>query len=225
MKREYGTNENKRNKRIWFWGFGNMCWRRGGGNHQHLKPKTKNLLRLFHLISFVSFSLFILLTAVSCDSNKNTARPSITTKPVSTPTSGKSKRLIKKEGWKVPGLAVAKVIFPPRVLPAASNEQAKVYSSWLRPYTGNADPVTLRNFLSEEERNKLGITAFKLPVTTIIKYDLGDRPFCYVVKYHATYTMEGLHYYDEDGDNRFELVETGTASTEFIPRIPGWMQH
>src|SRR5215510_8797256 len=73
MKRE--TNENKRNLAF---------------------------IRLFRLFAFISSSLFILLTAVSCNSNKNAARPTIVAKPVSTP--APVKRLIKNEGWKVPGI-------------------------------------------------------------------------------------------------------------------------
>ena len=38
---------------------------------------------------------------------------------------------------------------------------------------------------------------------TIVKYDLGGSPFCYVVKYRSTYAIEALHYYDEDGDKKF----------------------
>ena len=85
-------------------------------------------------------------------------------------------------------------------------------------------PVTLMGYMSEEELKELGITTKNPMVVTIVKYDAGDRPFCYVVKYRSTYTMEGLHFYDEDGDKKFELLETGTALPTFTPRIPGWAQ-
>lgn len=163
----------------------------------------------------------MLFTSASCKSSgyQNAAQPAIAVaKPNPVPATGK--RLIKEEGWKIPGLAVAKEYRPAILLQAASNETVKVYSSWLSPQSGAGSPVTLRDFLSEQELKDLGITAKKLRVMTIVKYDLGDRPFCYVIKYRAIYTMEGLHYYDEDGDSRFELVETGTASAEFTPRLP-----
>jgi hypothetical protein len=169
-----------------------------------------------HSIVFVL--LTVLFTGSGCKSSsyQNAAEQVSAAKP--SPTS--SRRLIKEGGWKIPGLAVAKEIRPPGLLQAASNEKVKVYSSWLRPISNPAAPVTLTNFLSEQELKEMGITAKKLPVLAIVKYDLGDRPFCYVVKYRSTYTVDGLHYYDEDGDKNFELVETGTTSTEFIPRIP-----
>jgi hypothetical protein len=173
---------------------------------------------LHHTISFVFLTM--LFTGASCKSSsyQNVAKPANAAKPSPVPTTGK--RLIKEEGWKIPGLAVAKEYRPASLLQAASNETVKVYSSWLSPQPGTGSPVTLRDFLSEQELIDLGIYAKKLRVMTIVKYDLGDRPFCYVIKYRAIYTMEGLHYYDEDGDSRFELVETGTASAEFTPRLP-----
>jgi hypothetical protein len=165
---------------------------------------------------------FVLLTAIltgaGCknDSYQNAAQQVSAAKTNPTP----SRRLIKEGGWKIPGLAVAKEGRPPSLLQAASNEKVKVYSSWLSPISGAGAPVTLRNYLSDQELEELGITAKKLHVLTIVKYGMGDRPFCYVVKYRSTYTVDALHYYDEDGDKNFELVETGTTSTEFIPRIP-----
>jgi hypothetical protein len=132
--------------------------------------------------------------------------------------------LTKEGGWKIPGLAIAKEFRPPTLLPSAGNESIKVYASSLRPPFGPPGPATLKDYLSDEELKELRITTNKPMVMTIVKYDQGDRPFCYVVKYRSTYTMEGLHYYDEDGDKNFELLETGTALPQFIPRIPSWVQ-
>jgi hypothetical protein len=218
MKKEHETNEERQNKRKRFCKLGFWC------RVRTRSPKTKKPIHLFRQFSLISCSLFILLTAGACKSgsNRSTAQPAIAAQPA--PTRPPVKRLIKKAGWKIPGLAVAKEIYSPRVVPAASNERVKVYSTWYRPRTGDAGPVSLNDFLSDQERAELGITPTRLHVKGIVKYDFGDRPFCYVIKYRATYTIEGLHYYDEDGDNRFELVETGTASSEYIPRIPSWTQ-
>jgi hypothetical protein len=159
-----------------------------------------------------------LLAFAGC--NRNTARPANAAKPNPTP----SKRLIKEGGWKIPGYTIAKEFISPRLLQSSGNEPVKIYSSWLSTVRKNASPVTLRDYLSEQEIKELNIIGKKLHVMTIVKYDNGDLPFCYVVKYRSTYTMEALHYYDEDGDKRFELVETGTASQGFIPRIPSWLK-
>jgi hypothetical protein len=172
--------------------------------------------RLHHTVSFVLLTVLFISSSCKNSSYQNAAQPVSAAKPSPTP----ARRLIKEGGWKIPGLAVAKEIRPPILLQAASTEKVKVHSSWLSPMSGAATPVTLRNFLSEQELQELGITSKKLHLMTIVKYDLGERPFCYVVKYRAKYTIDALHYYDEDGDKNFELVETGTASTEFIPRIP-----
>jgi hypothetical protein len=172
--------------------------------------------QLHHTVSFVLLTALLIGAGCKNNSYQNAAQQVSAAKP--SPTS--SRRLIKEGGWKIPGLAVAKEVRPTSLLQAASNEKIKIYSSWLNPISSATAPVTLRNFLSEEELKELGITARKLRVLTIVKYGLGDRPFCYVVKYRSTYTVDGLHYYDENGDGNFELVETGTASTEFIPRIP-----
>jgi hypothetical protein len=172
--------------------------------------------RLHHMLSLVLLTL--LFTGSSCKngSYQNAAQRVSAAKPSTTP----SRKLVKAGGWKIPGLSAAKEVRAPSLLQAASNEKVKIYSSWLSPPFGVAAPVTLRDYLSDQDLNDLGITAKKLHVMSIVKFDLGDRPFCYVVKYRSTYTIDALHYYDEDGDKNFELVETGTSSTEFIPRIP-----
>jgi hypothetical protein len=176
--------------------------------------------RVHRAIAIVT--LTALLTGASCKSgdNKIATQQASAAKPSPTP----SKRLTKKAGWEIPGLAEAKATMPPRSLPAAAN--AKIYSTWLKPQpkANSAGTPTLKNYLAEDELKELGITAKKLPVMAIVKYELGDRLFCYVIKYRSTYAIEALHYYDEDGDKNFELVETGTQSPEFVPRIPGWVQ-
>jgi hypothetical protein len=172
--------------------------------------------QLHHMISFALLTMLFTGSGCKSKSYQNAAQQASAAKP--SPAS--PRKMIKEGGWEIPGLAVAKEVRPPSLLQAASNEKIKVYSSWLNPVSNAAAPVTLRNFLSEQELKELGITAIKLRVMTIVKYDLVDHPFCYVVKYRSTYTVDALHYYDEDGDKNFELVETGTASTEFIPRIP-----
>jgi hypothetical protein len=176
--------------------------------------------QIHQMVSFVL--LTVLFTGSSCKSSsyKNAAQPVSAAKPSST----LSRKLIKAGGWKIPGLSAAKEVRPTSLLQAASNEKLKIYSSWLSPLSKDSAPVTLRDYLSEQDLKDLGITAKKLQVMSIVKYDLGDRPFCYVTKYRSTYTVDALHYYDEDGDKNFELVETGTASTEFIPRIPSTMK-
>jgi hypothetical protein len=178
------------------------------------------MYRFHHAVSVVL--LTALLAGAGCKSNNNklAAQQASAAKPSPTP----SKRLIKKAGWEIPGLAGAKETGPSRLRPAAGN--AKVYMSWLRPQpkANVAGPPTLGSYLAEAELKELGISAKKLQVLALVKYDIGDRPFCYVVKYRATYPVEALHYYDEDGDKSFELVETGTQSPEFVPRIPGWAQ-
>jgi hypothetical protein len=182
--------------------------------------------------------LTTLLAIAGCKSNSNNpaSQPASAAKPA--PSS--SRRLIKTGGWEIPGLSGAKEGRKPVFLPASGN--AKVYFTRLtpRPTSNDAEPSptvgvrriksasmpTLKNYLSEGELKELGITAKGLTITTIVKYDIGDnsRPFCYVVKYRSTYAVEALHYYDEDGDKRFELLETGTPAQVFVPRIPGWAQ-
>jgi hypothetical protein len=178
------------------------------------------MYRFHHTVSIVL--LTALLAGAGCKNNDNKLAAQQASAAKSSPTP--SKKLIKKAGWEIPSLAGAKATMPPRSLPAAGN--AKVYMTWLRPQpkANVVGPPTLRSYLAEEELKELGITAKKLPVMAIVKYELGDRPFCYVVKYRSTYAIEALHYYDEDGDKSFELVETGTQSPEFVPRIPGWAQ-
>jgi hypothetical protein len=178
----------------------------------------------YHLYQAIFVGLLIvLLTCASCKSvgGNNASSPASAAISSSTPSSSPSKRLIKEAGWRIPGIGAAKEFLKPTLLQAASSESVKVYSTWLRPQSSNnSGPVTLKEYLSDEELKELGVPEQRPQVMTIVKYDLGDRPFCYVVKYRATYTMEGLHYYDEDGDKLFELVERGTPSPDFIPRIP-----
>ena len=180
------------------------------------------MYRLHHAVSVVL--LMALLAGAGCKSNNNklAAQGASAANPSPTP----SKRLIKKAGWEIPGLAVANVNIPPKPLPAAGN--VKIYSTLLKPQVQPkakfADLPNLKRYLAEAELKELGITAKSPAIMAIVKYELGDRPFCYVVKYRSTYAIEALHYYDEDGDKLFELVETGTQSPEFVPRIPVWAQ-
>jgi hypothetical protein len=168
----------------------------------------------------------ILLTGMfagaGCKSNNN--NPAAQQASAAKPSPSPSRRLIKTAGWDIPGLLGAKVTKPPRLVPAAGN--AKVYSTWLspQPKSKGAGLPTLKSYLAEGELKELGITATNLSVMTIVKYDLDGRSFCYVVKYRSTYAIEAVHYYDEDGDKRFELIESGTPSLNFAPRIPGWAQ-
>jgi hypothetical protein len=181
--------------------------------------------KTYHFHHALSLALLtLLLSSAACSSSgyKNAAQPASAAKISPPPTA--AKRLIKGDGWKIPGLAVAKEFIPPKLLPSAGSESVKVYSSWLRPQFKDTNAVTLKDYLSDEQLKELGITTNKPMIMTIVKYDAGDRPFCYVVKYRSTYTMEGLHFYDEDGDKNFELLETGTALPQFIPRIPSWAQ-
>jgi hypothetical protein len=178
-----------------------------------------------HLLAFVLL-LAALLAGAGCksSSSKPAAQSESAAKPNQTP----SKRLIKTSGWNIPGLTGAKEIYPPKLLPAAGN--AKVYSTLLNPPPRGADTNTpasldtLKNYLSEEELKELGIITQNPHIEAIAKYDVDGHPFCYVIKYRSVYAIEGLHYYDEDGDKRFELLEPGTPSLGFVPRIPGWAQ-
>jgi hypothetical protein len=196
----------------------------------------RNLMRLkheayrLHLLAFVLL-LAALLAGAGCksSSSKPAAQPESAAKPNQTPSSQTpSKRLIKTSGWNIPGLAGAKEIYPPRLLPAAGN--VKVYSTLLNPPSRGASPNTLasldtlKNYLSEDELKELGIITQNPYIEAIAKYDVDGHPFCYVIKYRSVYAIEGLHYYDEDGDKRFELLEPGTPSLGFVPRIPGWAQ-
>jgi hypothetical protein len=178
--------------------------------------------------------LAALFAGAGCKSNNN--KPAAQSASVAKPSPSPPRRLIRKAGWEIPGLVGAKEDKVSKLLPVAGN--AKVYSTLLSPspkprpagQPGKIDDLpTLRSYLSEEEREKLGITAKKLYVMSMVRYELGDRPFCYVVKYRARYAIEALHYYDEDGDKNFELVESGTpdagtAFSKFVPRIPEWAQ-
>jgi hypothetical protein len=186
--------------------------------------------RRYHLSSQASPAislvlLTMLLIGAGCkrvDSN-NAAQPAAVAR--SSPTPFNQRKLIKEDGWKIPGLAVAKEARPASLLQGVNNDSVKVYSTWLKPFPSGSSPVSLRDFWSEEQLQELGITAKKLRVLLIVKYDMGDRPFCYVVKYRSTRAIEALHYYDEDGDKDFELAERGDISPQFVPRIPKWVQH
>jgi hypothetical protein len=160
--------------------------------------------------------LLLLLGGVS-SSCKQTSSSGSTAKSAPTPS---VRKLVNKEGWQIPGLAQAKEFRPPTLVQAAGKDSVKVYSSWLRPFNEDGSKVTLNNYLSDVQVKELGIIAVQ--VLTLVKYEINKRPFCYIVKYRSTYTVEALAYYDEDGDGLFELVETAKSSLDFIPRIPDW---
>src|SRR5688572_3481310 len=128
--------------------------------------------RLHHAAKIVL--LTALLADAGCKSNNNKPTP----QPVSAakPSEAPPKRLVKKTGWEIPGLAGAKGIQAPRLLPAAGN--AKVYLTTLAPQPKAKSPgqplktedlPTIRTYLAEEQRKELGITAKKLYILTIVK--------------------------------------------------------
>jgi hypothetical protein len=162
------------------------------------------------------YPTLVLLSLLLCGCSNNKQN---TTKSAPTPL---ARKLMNKDGWQIPGLAHAKEIKPPTLIPAAGNDSVKVYSTWLRPFNEDSSKVTLNNYLSDAQVKELGIIAVQ--VLTIVKYEINNRPFCYVAKYRSTYTVEALAYYDEDGDGLFELVEIAKASLDFIPRIPDWIK-
>lgn len=130
-----------------------------------------------------------------------------------------SRRLNRTAGWQIPGLSQSKEFKPRRLLDHVSNEAVKVYGTWLRP---DHKVVLDDDYLSEDDLQELRVIGGRTIASDIIRYDIDDRPFCYVIHIHpeGLGATQQLVYYDEDGDGVFEVIESGRWQQ--TPRIPQW---
>ena len=63
-------------------------------------------------------------------------------------------------------------------------------------------------------------------IMAITEYDVSGRPFYYVLDVHPDMigAVTSLHFYDGDGDGKFESVEHRGGNLLFVPDAPAWLQ-
>ncbi len=139
-----------------------------------------------------------------------------------------AQRLVKKEGWQILGLSKSKINKSRNLFKNGSSESLKMYWTWLKPDVEEGSLLIIdSNEFTKEERETLSIPEGNQVIVDIIKFDINDQPFCYVVKMHreGIGAIQAVHYYDEDGDGRFEIIQSGSALPSFVPKIPLWIKN
>lgn len=135
--------------------------------------------------------------------------------------------LLNKEGWEIPGLSKSKINKPRNLFRNGSTDSLIMYWTWLQPNSEEGQETKLNDTaLSKQQRETLRLLEGDIMITDIVQFDINNRPFCYLIKIHprGIGATQGLHYYDEDGDGKFEMVEKGSALPAFVPRIPPWTE-
>lgn len=136
-------------------------------------------------------------------------------------------RVMREDGWEVPGLAAGVQMGERGLFRASSAAAPQIDLTWLRPTVKGDDEFLIDdNYFREDERKALRLLPGRLAVIKIARYDVNQKPFCYVVFVHpqGVGATNGLAYYDEDGDGKFEVIERASVLPSFLPRLPAWAQ-
>lgn len=142
------------------------------------------------------------------------------------------KPVVKETGWKIPGLEVS-VIIGARKRPPKGYGPASV-PLYLTVYKPRRKFVTTITRYGLKDGQTLIVTERKVLIDGIIKCDLDGRVFMYILQ--CTIILEepngrtgfsgqfGVHYYDGDGDGKFESFEEGAPFVMADLQIPDWVK-
>jgi hypothetical protein len=141
----------------------------------------------------------------------------------------RSLKIIKKDGWTIPGLKQSEIKKPRHSNDSVSGQ--KIFFTVLEP---KQDVIT--EFAPDTLQQKAPLLLNKKwLVDSITQYDINNRIFCYKVflsivdtnvsgevntRYGAS---TAIVYYDEDGDGKFETLDLEDNLAR--PRIPQWLQN
>ncbi len=141
------------------------------------------------------------------------------------------KPVINEAGWKIPGLERSHITGARKVLPRGYGPvSVPLHVTVLEP---RRKLVTTISRYGLKDGQTLIIAERKVVVDEIIKCDVNNQVFVYIL--HCTIILEepggragysgtfGLHYYDRDGDGKFESFEEGAPFVTSDLRVPGWV--
>lgn len=136
-------------------------------------------------------------------------------------------RAIKADGWEIPGLAGSKQVSGRGVLIHGDKDFSPIHWTFKQPAAQEGREFVFNDdYFTDGERKELGLLPGEYGVMKIIEYDINERAFCYAIWIHPVGigAMSELHYYDEDGDGKFETLERQKLNPLFVPRVPASAQ-
>jgi hypothetical protein len=143
------------------------------------------------------------------------------------------KRVIEESGWKIPGLEQSLVTDPRKLLPSGYGvSSVPLHITVLKPKREYITTISLYGFKDNGET--IVVKQRQAVVRSIIKCDVNNRVFVYIL--HCVIVQDdpvaqrggyggvfGVHYYDNDGDGKFESYEDGSPFVTSELRIPDWV--
>ena len=143
------------------------------------------------------------------------------------------KRVVMPTGWKIPGLTESKALSPRHPLaPGYGVQGVPMQITLLKPTREVREQILL---YGAKDGGETIIVGQRLAVVRgIIKCELNDRAFLYIVQFGSLVYdslskttdqsgLFGLLYYDNDGDGIFESRESGPLAVTPDLRIPDWV--
>ena len=139
--------------------------------------------------------------------------------------------VINERGWKIPGLAQSRMTGPRKLLSRTYGAASlPLHITTLKP---PLELITTIPIYRLKDGQTLIITERKVAIDAIIKADVNNRDFVYILQ--CTIILEepdgrtgysgmfGVHYYDHDGDGKFESFEEGAPFVTPELRVPEWV--
>ncbi len=139
-------------------------------------------------------------------------------------------KVIKEKGWDIPGLQQSRVLSR-GIVAKGSLTGGPVHITRFRPEQEFI--VSIPTFSLSDDRKTLFLEQRDGEVNLIFKCEVNNRVFAYVVQLVEVFydsknrrsgygEIYGAHYYDNDGDGRFESYEPGHGYVKDL-RVPGWV--
>ena len=152
------------------------------------------------------------------------------TLPSPTPDPSDIPKVVKEKGWDIPGLQESRVLSR-RIVPKGSLGGGAVNTTGFKPKQELI--VSIPTFRLSDDQKTLFLEQRDGEVNLIFKCEVNNRVFAYVVQLVEVFydsknrrsgygEIYGAHYYDNDGDGRFESYEPGHGYVADL-RVPGWV--
>lgn len=138
---------------------------------------------------------------------------------------------VNEGGWKIPGLEQSRITDPRKLLPRTYGPASLPLNvTVLKP---TQEFITTIPLYRLKDGQILIIAERKVVINSIIKCDVNNHVFVYILQctiileestgrtgYSGTF---GVHYYDRDGDGKFESFEEGKPFVTPDLSIPDWV--
>lgn len=139
-------------------------------------------------------------------------------------------KVVKEKGWDIPGLQQSRVLSR-GIAPKGSLRGGAVNTTQFRPKQEFI--ASIQTFRLSEDQKTLFLEQRVGEVNLIFKCEVNNRVFAYVVQLVEVFydsknrrsgygEIYGAHYYDNDGDGRFESYEPGHGYVKDL-RVPAWV--